>query len=246
MARSRFVVILAKSKAEGYRYAKRADIPARYHRIPTRASQVVGVRAADIHILPSFQTAPQRHSILRGLAQARGHGVDLVYMDVEMPPKPEVPVADQGDGMGQQLTIDEMLDAQREMIGTGPALPSWDTPADPLETLLAAKAVIECNLDEIDIDIEATVESIRSENPDLADAILAANPIEEPSEPTGESEPSEDAGEDDPAPKRRRTRCADCGELRFPEDHECSADAKSARAPSPSQTPRERLTGGMW
>lgn len=222
MPRSRYIIILAGSKAEGYRYARRSGIPARQCRIPLYAKQIVGLRVADIHVLPSFKEAPHRHSLLAALRQVRGHGVDLKFIDVEMPEPLEAPPVDQGDGFGEQLTIDQLVDQardfEREVIGA-----VYDT----LEEHEVPPVADECLL----------AHGRKSLQDGHAALQTLADDEEEPDgEEAGETESGEDPPQDEvdfpDQPRRRRSRCGDCGELMDFEGHDCPAAVK---------TPRERL-----
>lgn len=195
MPKHRYVIVLAANPSEGATYARRTGLPARTYRVPAAAKSIKGLQAADVHVLPTFATRPDRHAILAELR----HGRDIVMVDVQMPAPAEPAPVDQGDGMGEQLTIDDFLGRVRD---TGKAEP--------------------CEFDDVQIDIPATVALIRPENPDLADAIEAANPQEDASGSTpGTTESGEDAASTQA--RRRRTRCAECGELTF-EAHDHSRD----------------------
>lgn len=203
--KQRYAVILAATHSEARQYAKRLGMhPGRY-RIAMRRGQLAGLQVADAHVLPSFRKAPQRHSILAGLKWGR----DIQILDVEMPP---APVEDQGDGMGEQLTIEDL----------GGLPPEEDTPEtrDLVEAALEGAPPFDQGGD-----LPAPrLELMRDLADDVDETEEAISGVE-----TGEAEQGEDAAsteEDTPKPRRRRKRCQDCGELKpLDEPHECPAAA---------------------
>lgn len=98
-----YVIVLAERVHEANLYAKRAGLPRGRFRFPTSAASIRGLRVAEIHELPSFSRRRDKHAIDAALRFARGE-----RKMVEMPPKLEEPPVDQGDGMGEQLTIDDL------------------------------------------------------------------------------------------------------------------------------------------
>lgn len=104
----RYVLVFAENIAEANTYAKRAGLPRGRYRAVGHAASIRRIQVADVHELPSFERRRDKHAIR---AEIR-HGRDIRYFKVEMPPKPEEPAVDQGDGMGQQLTIEQILAEQ--------------------------------------------------------------------------------------------------------------------------------------
>jgi len=99
-----YVLVLAQTSHEGAKYVRRAKLPRGRWRIVAKASSIRGIRKAEVHCLPGFHKRPDRHSILGELRYA-----NCEWRDVEMPPAEEAPAVDQGDGMGEQLTIEQAL-----------------------------------------------------------------------------------------------------------------------------------------
>lgn len=97
-----YVLVLAQTSHEGATYVRRAKLPRGRWRVVARASSIRGIRKAEVHILPGFHRRPDRHSILGELRYAQ-----CEMIDVEMPPRETPAPVDQGDGMGEQLTIDD-------------------------------------------------------------------------------------------------------------------------------------------
>jgi hypothetical protein len=115
VARSRYILILAKNAKQAVTYAKRAGLPNFSYRCVASAGSVTGITSADVHILPEFHTRPDRHRIFAALRYSR----DIDYYDVEMPDLLEAPAVDQGDGMGEQLSIDDVLEEDQHMARLG-------------------------------------------------------------------------------------------------------------------------------
>lgn len=112
-----YVIVLAKNTHEGATYARRAPLTRGRYRIAVSAGSIRGLRRAEVHILPSFDQKPDRHAILAELRWAK-----CDYFYVEMPERQMGPAIDQGDGMGEQLTIDDALAASSN--GDNPELSS--------------------------------------------------------------------------------------------------------------------------
>jgi hypothetical protein len=123
MAMAPYVIVLAKNSQEGAVYVRRAKLPRGRWRIAASAGSIRGLRKAQVHVLPSFNDRPDRHSILAELRYAK-----CDFIDVEMPARPVYPAKDQGDGMGEQLTIDDVLrDRRHLLLDEGPgALAAWE------------------------------------------------------------------------------------------------------------------------
>lgn len=105
MPRHRHVLVFAETISEANTYAKRAGLPRGAYRAVGHAGSIRGIQVADIHELPGFENRRDKHAIRAAVR----HGRDIRHFHVEMPPKPDAPVVDQGDGMGQQLTIGDIL-----------------------------------------------------------------------------------------------------------------------------------------
>jgi hypothetical protein len=100
----RFVLVLAKSAQQAATYARRCGFTAGRYRAVASASSIRGIQVADAHILPEFYDRRDSHAILSEIRWAR----DVPKMHVAMPPAAEAPAKDQGDGMGEQLSIDDL------------------------------------------------------------------------------------------------------------------------------------------
>lgn len=75
---ARTVLILAKSIREAGTYARLAGLKRGTYRPVAKGAQIRAVRAAEIHILPSFTKAPSRHAILAALRYSRH---EIFYVD---------------------------------------------------------------------------------------------------------------------------------------------------------------------
>lgn len=100
-----YIIVLAGSSQEASKYVRRAGLPRGRWRIAASAASIRGIRAAHIHALPSFHHRRDGHSILAELRYAK-----CEWFDVEMPGRVDAPPVDQGDGMGEQLTIEDALE----------------------------------------------------------------------------------------------------------------------------------------
>lgn len=113
MPMSPYILVLAATPQEAAKYIKLAKLPRGRWRIASSASAIRGIRRATVHCLPGFKKRPDKFAVLSVLKYAR-----CDWVDVEMPEEPPV---DQGDGMGEQLTLEDALreayaeeDARRE------------------------------------------------------------------------------------------------------------------------------------
>jgi hypothetical protein len=113
MPRSRYILVFAESIHEANQYAKRAKLPRGSYRAVGHAGSIRGIQSADVHVLPGFEKRRDRHAIRAAVR----HGRDIRYLNVEMPDALEVPPVDQGDGMGEQLTIDDAPDLMPAAVG---------------------------------------------------------------------------------------------------------------------------------
>lgn len=199
MSMQPYVVILAGTVQEGRTYARRKGLVLSRCRVVANASSVRGLRSAEIHELPSFSKRLDRHSINAQLRYVKGNGRILV----EMPPPIEAPPVDQGDGMGEQLTIDDALgetEVRAEEVAE--------------EAVRAAEdlhvAVMETFVDNTSEEQAAAVAEVILEDNGLVEYTTG----ETHGEQTGTPEPSEDAAPPAEKPKAtRRRRCPDCGAL---------------------------------
>jgi hypothetical protein len=210
MAKHRYVIVLAGSTSEGHTYARRAGVARFTYRVPSNAASIRKLQAADVHVLPSFAGRRDRHSILAELR----YGRDITMIDVEMP---EPAVVDQGDGFGEQLTIDDYLPRKKDFgldVPATVALVRKDNPelADALKAVSSAEAL-------------AKVREVLSD-PTLTWASYAENDgfnvtreqFEEISLSLGLVKDPEDENRfvrpaPEPARAPRRTRCPVCSEL---------------------------------
>lgn len=194
MSMQPYVLVLAQTSHEGSKYVRRAKLPRGRWRIVARASSIQGIRKAEVHCLPGFHKRPDKHSILGVLRYAQ-----CEWKDVEMPPR-EVPDAvDQGDGMGEQLTIEEAL-----------VLDDRPKPGE----VLAPEEIAE---------LEQHLEPEGWEPPEVlnAEQILRLAAGESGADVAPTPEPVEDdIAQERPANKRRR-KCADCSTLHF-KDEPCA------------------------
>jgi hypothetical protein len=183
--RDRYVLVLSKSISEGNQYAKRAGLPRFSYRAVGNAASIRNLKVADVHILPSFDGRRDKHQILAELRWGR----DIEYFYVEMPPKSDEPAVDQGDGMGQQLSIDDVEPEPNlvELITDG----AHGTP----ESLRAAA----------EAELAADLQVPDRPKPEGTDAQTA------PPEPSEDPAPTE-------ASKRRRSRCKTCNQLHFADE----------------------------
>lgn len=199
MSMQPYVVVLAGSVQEGRTYARRKGLVLSRCRIVANASSVRGLRQAEIHELPSFNTRLDRHAINAQLRFVRGGERILV----EMPSPAEAAPVDQGDGMGQQLTIDDALgetEVRAEEVAE--------------EVVQAAEdlhiAVMETFVDNTSEEQAAAVAEVILEDNGLVEYTTG----ETNGEQAGAPEPSEDAAPPAEKPKAtRRRRCSECGVL---------------------------------
>lgn len=232
-----YTIVLAENHNEANRYAKRAKLRKGQWRFPVSASALRGLRVAEIHELPSFAGRRDRHAILAELRYSRGK-----HIQVEMPGKLAEPAVDQGDGFGQQLSIDDVL--HLTPVEADKALDANKLPgATPRELEVAYRydRLRELEKPQWQRDLDLILEPEGWEPPESLTAeqvlALAANPdargadvLEETrGEETGTTVEGEDSAP--AAPKRRRSRCKDCGDLDFPETHACPV---ALRPPEPT------------
>jgi hypothetical protein len=107
--KNRHILVVAKDSREGRKYVKRADLPNFTYRIVRAAASIQGIQSVDVHLVDGFEQRPDAGSILAQLRWGR----DIVYYSVAMPEALEAPATDQGDGMGEQLTIDDVAPVEQ-------------------------------------------------------------------------------------------------------------------------------------
>jgi hypothetical protein len=195
--RQRRIVVLAKNTAEANVYARRAGLPRFTYTCPAGRGSVQGLRDVDVHILPGFRKRPDQHAIMAGLR----HGAGNTFQRVEMPEPKQAPPVDQGDGMGEQLTLDDLA-ALNAKVGAN--VISVTNAYDPVEPTDKEIEAFEADLFEIRDHGGEVIRTITTE-------VLSG-------EETRKAEQGEDAA---PAPTRqRRSRCKTCGDLTLePHDH---------------------------
>lgn len=193
-----YVIVLAKNTNEGSAYVRRANLPRGRWRIASSASSIRGLRRAHVHKLPTFDRRPDKHSILAELRHAQ-----CEWFDVEMPPRAQAPVRDQGDGMGQQTEIfdllgrldteDALLDELAEAgVDPEPIAAKIEHNGQMREAIAAAEAE---GLPAL-VEAEDVIPDVNAAPGDLIDPEVAELA----------------------AKRRRRTRCKDCNTLHLPED----------------------------
>jgi hypothetical protein len=136
MAMATYVLVLARNTHQGAKYAQRAKLPRGRYRVVTSAASIRGLRRAECHIvLPGFDSRPDRHSILSELKWAR-----CEFFTVELPDRETAPPVDQGDGMGEQLTIEDAMDSAHLLEQHSDALQTFENAAhnDDVTTIVAA------------------------------------------------------------------------------------------------------------
>lgn len=203
MPKDRYVLVLAHSPQQAGKYARRKGLRPGTYRAVSSAGSIRGIQVADVHILPEFHARMDSHAILAELR----YGRDIVKMDVEMPePAEEVPV-DQGDGMGQQLSLDSLI----AMEGKAALRP------DEVERLNKHKSV------------DPVVELVPA-NQQTSDAVFFQQV--ESVTTMSEEEQAELEKAETHKPKRRRSRCKTCGRLTY-EDFETSTEGHDAEAHAP-------------
>lgn len=243
MARQRYVLILAGDIHEGNQYAKRVGLPRFAYRAVSSAGSIKGIRSADVHILPSFHGRRDRFAILSQFRWAP----DIRKFDVEMPEAPEEPAIDQGDGMGQQLTIDDAIEsAAVDEDGPLTVLGKDGSGrfAAPIEPNPAVEAVEKQDAFAKVVELFETPQEVLQEyvppfpieepTPEPFDRVALmqdmSDELEDEDAPTGETEQSEDPAST-PEVKRRRKRCKveGCGELVWDRaEHEAAEHAEAS------------------
>lgn len=205
MAMAPYVLVLASNAHEGAKYARRAKLTRGRYRVVSSASSIKGLRRAEVHILPGFRQRIDRHSILGALRWAQ-----CQVKEVEMPARAEGPAKDQGDGMGEQMTIDEALAARREAFSQAMvdnALAALKSSPGPVEVLSASSIheKLSAKLGRMQV-VAQRYDRLRDaalEEPKVIPEVVALVVADdEPEAPIVK-------------PNRRRTRCGDCETLHF-------------------------------
>jgi len=228
-----YVLVLAQTSHEGARYVRRAGLTRGRWRIVAKASSIRGIRKAHVHCLPGFHRRPDRHSILAELRYA-----NCEWFDVEMPPRPEEAAVDQGDGMGQQLTLEDIVDEARNRAATltvedveeltrlaATAMPTVERPeGTPPPVVMPTVETPGAGLDDerIVADQRRRFPSTRQvEAAYRYNRLLDLDVVERQVSALERGMPTDQVATIKPAPKqKRRSRCADCGELHF-KDESC-------------------------
>lgn len=158
MAMAPYVLVLAKNTHQGAVYARRAKLQRGRYRVVASASAITGIKRAEVHILPEFHQRPDRHRILAELRYAR-----CEFFDVEMPARATPPPVDQGDGMGEQLSIEDALDAADVIEQHSDALQSLDKVLENEDVSTVVEAAIEHNVEMTEA-LEAHADQVETED----------------------------------------------------------------------------------
>lgn len=216
-----YVIVLTDKPNEANTYAKRAGLRRGQYRYPTSASSIRGIRVAEIHELPSFSQRRDRHAIDAELRYARGER-KLVQM-------PEAAPVDQGDGFGEQLTIDQISGSTIERGKIG-AVALIRKSIEPNPVVNHDGPYVE--------EFKTVLEPEGWEPPESLNALqilaLAGNTDSTKSGADVLAELEESQGEDvatTTEKKRRRSRCRGCGELDFAETHSCPVAMRGPATP---------------
>jgi hypothetical protein len=212
MAMAPYVIVLAKNSQEAAKYAKRAKLTRGRYRLVASAGSIHGLRRAQIHRLPSFDQRPDKHRILAELRHGKHE-----FHNVTMPPRAEAKVVDQGDGMGQQLTIDDALASAAIIEQHGDVVQAAATLADRPEVDELAQASAEHDAAMIDA-LERHVERDQSQDVNVE----AEQPIVELGIAPGDLLEPEKVN--DELKNRRRTKCKKCLQLHL-KDAPCPVPA---------------------
>lgn len=211
-----YTIVLADTIHEANSYARRVGLRRGAFRFPVSAAAIRGLRVAEIHELPSFSRRRDRHAINAELRYSRGQRL-LVSADGE--PVEGVQVAP----TARQLEVAYRYDRLREL-----EKPQWQRDLDrklepegwePPESLTALQFLALAGNDD----------------PNKNSADVLAELEETHGEETGTPVEGEDPAP--AAPKRRRSRCKDCGDLDFPETHACPVALRAPEATPPVAPP---------
>lgn len=114
-----YQIILAAGVTEGNAYARAKGFKAGTFRVAARAATIRGLRVATVHILPSYADRRDKAAIEAVLRYSKG----LERLEVTDWVWDKAPAVDQGDGMGEQLSLLDALagavDSAREARRTG-------------------------------------------------------------------------------------------------------------------------------
>lgn len=141
MAMAPYVLVLARNSHQGATYAKRARLTRGRYRVVASASSIQGLRRAHVHILPDFDKRPDRHAILSVLRHAH-----CEFFTVDMPARLDSPPTDQGDGMGEQLTIEDAIESANLIEQHSDTLQAIEKMSDNEDVTTVAEAAIEHNV----------------------------------------------------------------------------------------------------
>lgn len=230
-----YVLVLAQTSHEGAKYVRRAKLPRGRWRVVAKASSIRGIRKADVHCLPGFHKRPDRHAILGELRYAQ-----CQWFDVEMPPPGEAPARDQGDGMGQQLTIEDVIAREDGPRFTRPGLVVVEPDLEPVGYDGQGAPLYEYQLGDRGDDLSGRwsdgvytrviaerYNRVRDALNGEIDALIELENVADDSRMTDVIVDKVEFNQDsvemlEGTPKaRRRRKCADCGTLHF-KDEPCT------------------------
>jgi hypothetical protein len=212
MAMAPYVIVLAKNSQEAAKYAKRAGLTRGRYRLVASAGSIHGLRRAVIHRLPSFDQRPDKHRILAELRHGKHE-----FHNVVMPPRLEAKAVDQGDGMGQQLTIEDAMSAAAIIGEHADAVQANATRVNTEDSDTIAQASAEHDASLID-SLERHVDRDQSKDR----RIEAEQPIEELGVAPGDILEPEKVNNE--LKNRRRTKCKKCLRIHF-KDAPCDTTA---------------------
>lgn len=230
MTTSPYILVLAKNTNEGARYIRAAKLPRGRWRNVASASSIRGIRFATIHKLPSFDQRPDRHAILAELRHAK-----CTFIDVEMPIV-ETPAIDQGDGMGQQLSFDDLV-TQREVAALERGMPHAIV-ATIRERAKADQIEKDDRLDERG-PMTLRIWNVAHRYNALRDAAALEAEMAAITQRSFERNNADDSNaletenvSNEPPKARRRSRCGSCEELHFA-DEACAPKPIAKKAVDP-------------
>jgi hypothetical protein len=221
-----YVLVLAKTTHEGATYARRAKLTRGRYRVVSSAASIRNLRRAEVHILPSFDRRPDKHSILAELRYGK-----CEYFTVEMPPRPERPVEPvepdpryYARPFGKQLSREDsesMIDiVEQHAAAVDNATRDSDSEG--------VKDIAEASM-ERDVDMTEALESHRES---IEVTPVGEHFFDEVQETTGDVELEDSIPELGAAPgdlvdpeqldgeikKRRRSKCKKCAMLHYSDD----------------------------
>lgn len=211
-----YVLVLAQTSHEGAKYVRRANLPRGRWRVVAKASSIRGIRRAEVHCLPGFHKRPDKHAILGELRYAQ-----CEWRDVEMPGPGEAAPVDQGDGMGQQLTIEQVIADASSLPRPGLKLAPVLTPED-----IAALDEIPWTIDERNLEVAYRYNRLLDLEPPFDANAIVVSPEEHARLHAG----LEDSNMLETPKAKRRRKCNDCGTSHY-KDEACSRTDGVEEAP---------------